>query len=183
MSVVVGIDEVGRGCWAGPLVVAAVVLNKPIDGLKDSKLLSRKQREVLAEQIQSSASVGLGWAKAATIDEIGLTAATTLAMTEAIRQIHEPYDEIIMDGHFNFLPDLKVQTIVKADQTIPAVSAASVVAKVARDNYMRQIAAEFPVYKFDQHVGYGTKLHLEMLKLYGLCEHHRRSFKPVRSLI
>jgi ribonuclease HII len=183
MSVIVGIDEVGRGCWAGPLVAAAVILHKPIKGLKDSKLLSRKQREILSQKIYANASVGIGWVDAATIDRIGLTAATSKAMDAAVKQLKIPYDEIIMDGHFNFLPARQITTIIKADRTIPSVSAASIIAKVARDDYMYKIAANFPAYKFDQHVGYGTKLHTEMLTLYGLCELHRKSFKPIRQLL
>ncbi len=180
---VVGIDEAGRGCWAGPLVAAAVVLHTPLDGLKDSKLLSRKQRELLSDRIYENGIVGLGWVDALTIDEIGLTAATTRAMTEAISQIKSHYEEIIIDGRFNFLPAYKVTTLVKADSIVPAVSAASIVAKVARDHYMFEIARKFPNYQFERHVGYGTKLHHELLRIHGASIMHRKSFKPLQELL
>ena len=181
----VGIDEVGRGCWAGPVVAGAVVLDKPIAGLKDSKQLSKRQREKLAVEIKLWASaIGIGWVEPAEVDEIGLTAAVGLAMRRALEQISLTHDEIIIDGNFNFLSeDPRAKAIIKADNSVPAVSAASIVAKVARDNYMAQIAAQYPDYGFEKHVGYGTALHLERLKLHGVSDLHRRSFKPVQALL
>jgi len=183
--ITVGIDEVGRGCWAGPLVAGAVILKEPIAGLKDSKKLSKKQREKLAAEVQvQAASIGLGWVRPAELDEIGLTAAVKLAMERALEQISVPYDEIIIDGNLNFFPDNpKAKAIIKADDSVPAVSAASIVAKVARDKYMADIAAEYPDYGFEKHVGYGTALHLERLKLHGVTNLHRRSFKPIQRLV
>ena len=183
--VTVGIDEVGRGCWAGPLVAGAVVLNSPIKGLKDSKKLSKKQREKLAAEIQIEATaIGLGWVPASELDEIGLTAAVKLAMQRALAQITVNYDEIIIDGNLNFLSENpKTKAVIKADDSVPAVSAASIVAKVARDNYMTGIAGKYPDYGFKNHVGYGTTLHHERLKLYGVSDLHRCSFKPVAALL
>jgi ribonuclease HII len=183
--ITVGIDEVGRGCWAGPLVAGAVILAEPIDGLKDSKKLTKKRRESLAAMIELHATaIGLGWVQPADIDEIGLTEAVRLAMQRALEQVKARYDEIIVDGNLNFLKDnSKARAVVQADDTIPAVSAASIVAKVARDNYMAQISDEYPDYGFASHVGYGTALHLERLKLHGLSDLHRRSFKPIAALI
>lgn len=180
-----GIDEVGRGCWAGPVVAGAVILKQPIKGLKDSKLLSKKQREKLAVEIKLHAvAIGLGWVQPQELDKLGLTEAVRLAMRRALQQITAAYDVIIIDGNYNFLPDNpKAKAVVKADNTVPAVSAASIVAKVARDNYMSEIAAQLPDYGFEQHVGYGTSLHLERLKLHGVSELHRRSFKPIKSLL
>ena len=182
---IVGIDEVGRGCWAGPLVAGAVVLGEPISGLKDSKQLSRIRRERLARAVKVEAlAIGLGWVDAATIDEVGLTAAVALAMRRALEAITVSYDQVIIDGDHNFLPDNpRVTTLIKADTTVPAVSAASIVAKVARDAYMADAAAEFPQYGFEKHVGYGTALHLAQLQANGLCSLHRRSFKPVKQFI
>ncbi len=181
----VGIDEVGRGCWAGPVVAGAVVLGNPIEGLKDSKLLSKKQRERLATQIELQANaIGLGWVEATVIDEIGLTAAVKLAMERALEQIGIAYDEVIIDGNVNFLVENpKARAVIKADATVPAVSAASIIAKVARDKYMAELPAEYTGYDFDKHVGYGTALHLEKLKLYGVSDLHRHSFKPIAALL
>lgn len=183
--VTVGIDEVGRGCWAGPVVAGAVILGKPIDGLKDSKKLSKRQREKLAIEIKLWAeAIGIGWVQPAEVDEIGLTAAVGLAMRRALEQISLNYNQIIIDGNFNFLADNpKAQAVIKADDSVPSVSAASIIAKVARDQYMAEIAAQYPDYGFDKHVGYGTALHLAQLKLHGISDLHRRSFKPIQALI
>lgn len=183
--VTAGIDEVGRGCWAGPLVAGAVVLMQSIPGLKDSKKLSRKQRENLAAEIQLQAlALGLGWVQPAEIDAIGLTAAVKLAMERAMAQIKMDYDELIIDGNFNFFPDnAKARAVIRADDTVPAVSAASIVAKVARDTYMHGLAGDYLNYQFAKHVGYGTALHQELLEKFGVSDMHRRSFKPIRALI
>ncbi len=180
----VGIDEVGRGCWAGPLVAAAVLLKAPISGLTDSKLLNRKQRENLSVIIQKNAFVGIGWITANEVDAIGLSSSVAKAMRIALGQIKTGYTDVIIDGHINYLPSApKVTAFVKADLFVPAVSAASIIAKVARDQYMRQMAQEYPGYGFEKHVGYGTRFHHEMLRLKGICDLHRRSFKPIRELL
>lgn len=171
-------------------MAGAVVLSQPIKGLRDSKKLSRAQRESLATQIEFEAlAIGLGWVDPPTIDAIGLTAAVTLAMERAVAQITIAYDEIIIDGAFNFLAQLehvggpKISTLIKADDLIPAVSAASIMAKVARDNYMYQVALQYPGYGFERHVGYGTALHIAQLKLQGVTPEHRRSYKPIMKIV
>jgi ribonuclease HII len=189
---IVGIDEVGRGCWAGPVVAGAVMLPEDFDAaaltewkLGDSKLLNKRQREVADTTIrQLTMAVGLGWVDAATIDRIGLTLAVKLAMEQALAQITASYNEIIIDGNLNFLAENpKARALVKADASVPAVSAASILAKVARDNYMAEVTAMYPGYGFEKHVGYGTALHLEQLKLHGVSDLHRRSFKPIQALL
>lgn len=179
---IVGIDEVGRGCMAGPLVAGAVLLEKPIRGLKDSKLLTRKQREVFDVRIRERAlAFGLGWVSAEELDTVGLTQAVRLAMERALAEITVPYDSVLIDGNYNFLKHIaKTSTQVKADNLVPAVSAASIIAKVARDNWMIQAAQEFPGYGFESHVGYCTKAHREAVSQLGVTSLHRTSFSPVR---
>lgn len=190
MSALVGIDEVGRGCWAGPLVAAAVVLAEPIEGLRDSKKLSRKRREELAGIIhEMAAGVGIGWVQPAEVDELGLTKAVQLAMFRAMKQISCEYESIIIDGNTNFfrnvvgLKTADIQTIIRADDTVPAVSAASIVAKVARDAYMAKLESKYPGYGFASHVGYGTAAHLAALKQLGVTDLHRKSYKPIQAFM
>ena len=181
---VIGIDEVGRGCWAGPLVVGAVVLSQPIEGLKDSKKLTKKRREELsAIVLDRAAATGLGWVTAEEIDSLGLTRSTGLAAERALAQIKIDFDEIIIDGNTNFLPrDPRSKAIIKADDSVAAVSAASIIAKVARDAYMIQAALLYPEYGFEEHVGYGTARHVAAIKEHGICQLHRRSYKPIHNL-
>jgi ribonuclease HII len=184
--VTVGIDEVGRGCWAGPLVAGAAILQNNVEGLKDSKKLNKSQRKALDEVIRdSSIALGLGWVSPQEIDQIGLSKAVGLAMERALHEITCQYDQIIIDGNINYFPyDSRAKAVVKADDSVEAVSAASIIAKVARDNYMAQYAhAKFPEYAFDKHVGYGTKLHLDMLKLHGVSPIHRQCYKPIKALL
>ena len=186
----VGLDEVGRGCWAGPLVAAAVVLTQPIEGLRDSKKLSKARRQILASKIyETAASTGIGWVSPEEIDTLGLTKAVQLAMLRAMKAITCEYDEIIIDGNLNFFHNVvglktgNIQTIIRADDTVPAVSAASIIAKVARDAYMAELAERYPGYGFESHVGYGTNEHRQALQKLGVCEIHRKSYKPIRALL
>lgn len=182
---ILGIDEVGRGPWAGPLVIGAVVLGgAEIEGLTDSKKLTKKRRDELDIIIRrDAASYGLGWVGANEIDEIGLSAALVLATKRAVEQVKAPYHEIIIDGTINFLKDTSkgkyVTTLKKADLLIPSVSAASIIAKVARDNYMAQQDLVYPGYKFASHVGYGTSAHRTAIDLHGVTPLHRLSFAPL----
>jgi ribonuclease HII len=183
---ILGIDEVGRGPWAGPLVIGAVVLGgKSIDGLTDSKKLTKKRRDELDIIIREQAEgFGLGWVSAQEIDEIGLSAALVLATKRAVEQVKVPYHEIIIDGTINFLKDTNkgryVTTLKKADLLVPSVSAASIIAKVARDNYMTEQAVTYPEYKFGAHVGYGTAVHRAAIEQHGVTPLHRLSFAPLQ---
>ena len=189
-----GIDEVGRGCWAGPLVAGAVVLRQEVDGLRDSKKLTKKRRDILALEIQEKAFVGLGWVWPDEIDQWGLTKSVQYAMLRAVKDLHlngGTYDEIIIDGNYNFLncvnglqcEPANVMTMVRADDSVPAVSAASIVAKVARDNYMIEISEKYPQHAFDKNVGYGAPAHIAALKAHGVTSIHRKSYKPVKACL
>ncbi len=180
---IVGIDEVGRGAWAGPMVVGAVMLGgATIEGLTDSKMLTKKQREVLDQEIrQKAAAIGLGWVSARHIDEIGLSAALKLASRRALAHIRGDFKEIIIDGTIALIDDPRVTLLKKADLLIPSVSAASIVAKVARDNYMKHIDGVFPGYKFISHVGYGTAAHRQAIADQGVTPLHRLSYLPLQS--
>lgn len=182
---VLGIDEVGRGPWAGPLVVGAVVLGgAAIDGLADSKKLSKKKRELLDREIRDKAAgFGLGWVTANEIDRIGLSKALHLATRRAVEHVKATYHEIIIDGTINFLADTTkgafVKTMPKADALVPSVSAASIIAKVARDKYMSEQDMIYPGYGFASHVGYGTAKHRAAIEKLGVTPLHRLSFAPL----
>lgn len=182
---ILGIDEVGRGPWAGPLVVGAVVLGgASIDGLTDSKKLSKKRRGELDVIIREQAlAFGLGWVHADEIDRVGLSESLRLATRRAVEQIQASYHEIIIDGTINFLDGTTkgryVKTMPKADLLIPSVSAASIIAKVARDNYMVEQDEIYPSYKFGSHVGYGTAAHRAAIDKLGVTPLHRLSFAPL----
>ena len=180
---ILGIDEVGRGPWAGPLVVGACLLPETIEGLTDSKKLSAKKREQLAVDIRERADYGLGWIPAHELDSLGLTEALCKACREAVSQIQGGFDQIIIDGTINFLRGTKyediVQVVPKADFLVPEVSAASIIAKVSRDQYMYDLAEKYPGYGFEKHVGYGTAAHKKAIAELGICDEHRRSFRPI----
>lgn len=182
---ILGIDEVGRGPWAGPLVVGAVVLgDATIDGLTDSKKITKKRRTELDGIIRERvAGYGLGWVSALEIDEIGLGEALRLATRRAVEKIKVPYHEIIIDGTINLLAGTSkgeyVTTMKKADLLVPSVSAASIIAKVARDNYMANQDKVYDGYKFTSHVGYGTAMHRKAIEKHGVTPLHRLSFAPL----
>lgn len=184
---IVGIDEVGRGCWAGPLVAAAVGFTGDVQlpGLNDSKKLTAKKRFALTSEIKNLTDcTGIGWVWPNEINELGLTEAVRLAMQRAFDQLSVYPDELIIDGSINYLPHLKnSKAVIKADGLVPAVSAASVIAKVARDTYMITISKKYPEYGFEKHVGYGTKLHIDALKQYGVLPIHRVHYKPIKRLL
>ncbi len=187
---VCGVDEAGRGPLAGAVVAGAVVLDpeNPITGLKDSKNLSAVRREFLFEQIQLKAQAwGIGEASAIEIDEINILQATMLAMRRAIEDLTTRLggwpDKALIDG--NRCPELPIsaEAIVKGDTKEPAISAASILAKVTRDRQMMALHELHPQYGFAQHMGYPTQAHFAALKEFGVCDQHRRSFSPVRNVL
>lgn len=185
VHMILGIDEVGRGSWAGPLVVGAVVLGgTTIEGLTDSKKLTKKRREALEPEILGKAAGwGLGWVTAEEIDVIGLSESLRLATRRAVEQVKASYHEIIIDGTINFLSDTSkgvyVTTMPKADLLVPSVSAASIIAKVARDRYMAEQDDVYPGYGFAGHAGYGVAKHRAAIEQLGVTPLHRLSFAPL----
>jgi len=187
---VCGVDEAGRGPLAGSVVAGAVVLDpqNPIEGLKDSKKLTPAKREFLYEQIMEKAKAwGVGEASPAEIDEINILQATMLAMRRAIEDLTNRLgawpDKALIDG--NRCPELPIdaEAIIKGDAKEPAISAASIVAKVTRDRQMIILHHLHPEYGFAQHMGYPTEAHFAALKRYGACDQHRKSFSPVRKVL
>ena len=178
---VAGVDGVGRGCLAGPVMAAAVILKEPIKGLCDSKKLSPKKREIIAEEIKQKSYYAFGIATSDEIDEINILQASLLAMKRAIIQLPvKPY-KILVDGLHK--PDINydMEAIIKGDSFIDEISAASIIAKVERDKYMIKIDAKYPGYGLKVHKGYGTKLHFQKIRDLGASDIHRMTFKGVMS--
>lgn len=186
-KLIAGVDEVGRGPLVGAVVTAAVILDpeRPITGLADSKKLSEKKRLLLAEEIKEKALAwSLGRAEATEIDQLNILQATMLAMCRAVQGLHIQPDFVLIDG--NRIPvalNIAAQAVVKGDSLVAEISAASILAKVARDQEMLLLHQKYPQYGFDRHKGYPTKLHLEMLEKYGILAEHRQSFAPVKKYI
>lgn len=181
-SLVCGIDEAGRGPLAGSVVAAAVILDpaRPIAGLNDSKKLSEKKREALAEQIKAQALAwGIGEASAAEIDQINILQATFLAMQRAVAALNPAADRAVVDGNRCPKLPIPVEAVVKGDGKIAAIAAASILAKTHRDAQLRELDREYPQYGFAKHMGYPTAAHFAALKAHGPCPAHRRSFAPV----
>lgn len=194
---IIGVDEAGRGPLAGPVMAAAVILDplQPIEGLNDSKKLSEKQRDQLVPLICQRA---LAWSTASAsveeIDSINILQATFLAMRRALLALQIPIQYQTVSLHLqvdgNKLPPLhdlpfncSAEAVVQGDALVPSISAASILAKVKRDQLMLQLHQQYPQYAFDQHKGYGTALHLNALRTYGACIEHRKSFAPIKALI
>lgn len=183
----IGIDEVGRGAWAGPLlVVAAKADSKLPSNLNDSKVLTKLQRNDHSELLKTICKFGEGWVEPHEIDAVGLAKAMRIGVSRALISLGAKFDEeIIMDGNVNYCPAefKRVNTVVKADALHPIVSAASIYAKVLRDEHMVRAAKFYPFYGFEKHVGYGTQLHRSLLRLHGVSKLHRKSYKPVAACL
>jgi ribonuclease HII len=181
-----GVDEAGRGPLAGPVMAAAVMLDpeRPIDGLRDSKKLSAAARERLADAVRLHATAWcVAEASVAEIDQLNILQATLLAMQRAVAGLARAPDDVWVDG--NRCPNWgwRSQAVVKGDDKVAAIAAASILAKTARDQYMCRLHDEFPAYGFAQHMGYGTAAHLAALQAHGACPQHRRSFAPVKLVL
>ncbi len=183
---IAGVDEVGRGPWAGPVVTAAVILlpNLPAglqSQIQDSKALSHQRREAIAEALPAYAAIGIGAASVPEIDRLNVLAATMLAMGRAVAVLPVRPAAVLVDG--NRLPTLPcpAETVVKGDTRSLSIAAASIIAKVLRDRLMRRLAMRYPAYGWERNAGYGTKLHQAGLAANGITPHHRRSFAPIRA--
>lgn len=185
-ELICGVDEAGRGPLAGPVFAAAVILDphRPLEGLRDSKKLSEVQRDALAQQIKEGA---LAWSIAQCsveeIDSLNILQASMLAMRRAVEGLSVQPMLALIDGNRCPVMPVRSEAIVKGDDKVPAISAASILAKTARDALLRSLHETYPQYAFDQHKGYPTALHLERLKLHGVSPVHRRSYAPVRNLL
>lgn len=183
---IAGIDEVGRGSLAGPVVAAAVILpeHHRIRGLRDSKVLTRLRREALYERILDRAeAVGVGCVEVETIDRINILQATKLAMTEALGRLAEPPDHLVIDALSLRDVPLPQRAIIDGDAISASIAAASIVAKVTRDRICAELDGRYPAYGFARNKGYGTQRHLDALLTEGPCAWHRRSFAPIRMLL
>ena len=183
---IAGVDEVGRGPLAGPVLAAAVILDPahPIAGLADSKALSAARRERLAEDIRAHALAwALGRAEVAEIDRINILQASLLAMQRAVAQLRIQPAQVLVDGNRCPVLNYPCTAIVKGDATVPAISAASILAKVARDAELRDLDQRYPEYGFAQHKGYPTAAHRAALQRFGPCTEHRHSFAPVAAVL
>ena len=181
-NILAGVDEVGRGSLVGPVYAAAVILNKSINLkiLKDSKTLTKEKREYLFSYIKKNSIWAVGKASVKEIDKINILHASLLAMKRAIKKLKRKPTKVLIDG--NKIPNIKnynLKAIIKGDQKIPSISAASIVAKVSRDTFIKTLAKKNKGYNWEQNYGYGTKQHLKAIKKLGITKHHRRTFSPV----
>ena len=185
MKIVAGVDEVGRGSLIAPVYAAAVILNKKINTniLKDSKKISKNKREIISKIIKKNSFWAIGKASVKEIEELNILHASLLAMKRAIKKLKKKPSLVLIDG--NKLPSLKnynLRYIVKGDQKIPCISAASIIAKVSRDNFIKSLSKKFTSYGWDTNSGYGTKKHLKAIKKFGVTKYHRKTFSPISDL-
>ena len=186
MKILAGVDEVGRGSLIGPVYAAAVILNKTIDKklLKDSKSLSKVKREALYSYIKKKSIWSIGQASVKEIEKLNILHASLLAMKRAIIKLDKKPSLILIDG--SKLPDLKnykLKYVIKGDQKIPSISAASIIAKVSRDKFITKLSKQFSNYGWDTNSGYGTKEHLRAIKNLGITKYHRKTFSPICDLL
>ena len=186
MKIIAGVDEVGRGSLIGPVYAAAVILNKSINKklLKDSKSLKKSRREILSKYIKKNSIWAMGTASVKEIEKNNILNASLLAMKRAIKKLKKKPTLILIDGNkVPVIENYNLRSIIKGDQRIPSISAASIVAKVARDKMITKIAKKFKGYYWDQNYGYGTKQHLKAIKSLGITNQHRKTFSPINKML
>ena len=184
--IIAGVDEAGRGPLAGPVVSAAVILNPVVNliGLKDSKKLSEEKRQSLSNEIKiHSVSWSIGVATVQEIDDINILRASLLSMTRAIKNLSEVPEKVIVDGQYTPEIDVPCEAIIRGDSLEESIMAASILAKVERDKIMLELDKKYPNYRFGQHKGYPTKIHMDALREFGPCIEHRQSFKPIKNYL
>ena len=184
-TITAGVDEVGRGCLAGPVVSAAVILKEGVnlEILEDSKKISFKKRLEISEHIKSNSHYAVGLASVKEILDLNILQASLLSMKRALNQLTIKPDLTLIDGNFAPSGLKNYKTIINGDEKIKVISAASIIAKVFRDKFMIKLAEEFSNYAWERNFGYGTKAHLEGLKKFGITSHHRKGFKPVHKIL
>jgi len=185
-KIIAGVDEAGRGPWAGPVVAAAVVINPEFcpDGINDSKKLSREKRERLFDELINICDFGVGIVPEQFIDELNILGATKLAMRNAVEHLVRKPQIVLVDGNQKFpLNDIEVHTVIKGDSKSLSIAAASIIAKVTRDRIMDDLHKEFPQYGWNSNSGYGTSAHIEALQKHGICKYHRKSYAPIKKLL
>jgi len=185
MKIIAGVDEVGRGSLIGPVYAAAVILNKSINKriLKDSKSLTKSKREILSKYIKENSLWSIGKASVKEIEKINILQASLLAMKRAVKKLQKKPSLVLVDG--NKLPKIKnynLKSIIKGDQKIPSISAASIIAKVSRDKMITNLGKKFKGYNWDKNYGYGTKQHLKAIKNLGITTQHRKTFSPINKM-
>ena len=185
MKLIAGVDEVGRGSLIGPVYAAAVILNKSINKklLKDSKSLTRSNREILSKYIKENSIWAVGKASVKEIEKINILQASLLAMKRAIRKLKKKPNVVFVDG--NKLPKIenyKLRAVIKGDQKMPSISAASIIAKVSRDKMITNLGKKFKGYYWDKNYGYGTRQHLKAIKNFGITSQHRKTFSPINKI-
>ena len=185
-KIIAGVDEVGRGSWVGPVFSAVVILNKNINIkiIKDSKKLSAIKRELAFKHIIKNSQFAIGKASVKEIEKKNILQATLLSMERAIKKLNTKTDLILIDG--NKIPNIrgvKMKTIIKGDEKFLSISAASIIAKVTRDNHMKKLSKKFKGYSWDTNFGYGTKKHRDALKKLGTTVHHRKTYKPIHNML
>ena len=186
MKIIAGVDEVGRGSLIGPVYAAAVILNKNIDKklLKDSKTIAKDKRELLSNYIKKNSIWVIGKASVKEIDKINILQASLLAMKRAIKKLKKKPRLVLIDG--NKVPKLKnykIKNIIKGDQKVPEISAASIIAKVSRDRLITKMSKKYKNYSWDKNAGYGTSEHFKAIKKFGITKHHRKTFKPAYNML
>ena len=186
MKIIAGVDEVGRGSLIGPVYAAAVILNKSIDKklLRDSKSLNKSRREILSKYIKKNSIWAISKASVKEIEKNNILNASLLAMKRAIKKLKKKPTLILIDGNkVPIIENYNLKSIIKGDQKIPSISAASIIAKVARDKMITKIGKKFKGYYWDQNYGYGTKQHLKAIKSLGITSQHRKTFSPINKML